>query len=106
MSGVDLYKRLSEQFTIEVNYNLGFDKNLSPDVLEIINYLKGDLLSQDIDLESKSGIIITASSKDPNLKFKKAFAQTSDNYIEAFDKKNFQDFANFLLDPTLHTSLI
>jgi hypothetical protein len=88
---VELYKQLENNFIVAVDYHVGSNKELSSGVLEIIQHLKGNLSQQDI-LPSPTSLTVVLKNKEDN-KIIDTFHQSSQVYMEAFDSRAFEEFA-------------
>lgn len=90
LSAVELYKELEEHFKVTSSYKMGFSKELSPEVLEVIKHLKGDLNPEDI-VPIPTELTIVLKNKE-NTKIIDTFYQSSAVYMESFDKNAYQEF--------------
>jgi len=94
MTAVELFKELENQFQVTVNYQVGLDKELSEDVLEVIKYLKGDLLTEDLfpSYPTSLSLVITKPADGNTPAIKEVFYQDSKTYMEVFDKDELTRF--------------
>ena len=88
---VELYKQLENNFIVASSYHVGSNKDLSPGVLSVINHLKGNLSQQDI-LPSPTSLTVILKNKEDN-KIIDTFHQSAQVYMEVFDARAFEEFA-------------
>lgn len=88
---VELYQQLENNFIVATNYKVGSNKELSPGVLEVIKHLKGNLNQEDI-LPSPTSLTVILKNKEDN-KIIDTFHQSAQVYMEAFDNRAFEEFA-------------
>ena len=100
-TATELYQDLVENFSVTSSFRVGFSKEISPGVLEVIKLLKGDLNSQDIvPIPTELTIVV----KDiTNQKILGTFHQTSSVYLESFDKDAFEVFVADLFTKASNT---
>jgi len=99
-TATELYKQLVAAFEVKTVYKVSFSKEISPDVLEIIKYLKGDLSPQDIIPDFPTSLTLQVKTPGNIIKI---FHQDNNTYMQVFDEDNFKKFAAECLD-LIHTS--
>jgi hypothetical protein len=106
MTATELYNQLVLNFKVETFYKVGPNTEVSPDVAEIIKYLKGDLLMEDFMPNYPTSLSITLhkQKEDGSYYLAANFYQDSVTYLEAFDKDAFKKFAESWLDLKLTTN--
>jgi hypothetical protein len=100
MTALELFQQLQAKFKATVEYRVGFNTEVSPDVLEIIKHLKGDLLTEDLlpSYPTSLSIVLRKQKEDGSYYLAAAFFQDSKTYLEAFDKEEFRKFAEAWLE--------
>lgn len=90
---ISRFKELQEKYDVNAKFKVGFNKELSPDVKELITYLKGDLNPEDIVPGSPTELYIGLRDKQ-DLSRVDTFIQGSTTFMEAFDQNQLTDFFN------------
>jgi hypothetical protein len=92
-SAVELFKELEKQYIVASSYQVGFSKELSTGVLNVIEHLKGDLHPEDL-VPIPTMLTVVLKHKDkvthPILD---TFHQSSAVYMESFDRDAFEKWA-------------
>lgn len=102
MTAYQKLQKIQEKYKTQVRYSVGFNTEISAPALEIIKELKGDLNPEDIIPELPTSLAITVFKTSPKPEENKILAhfyQDSITYMEAFDKKEFENFVDVVLEP-------
>lgn len=94
-TATELYKQLVATFEVKALYKVSFSREVSPDVLEIIKYLKGDLSPEDIIPNFPTSLTLLVTTPGSIIK---TFHQDNNTYMQVFDEDNFKKFAAECLD--------
>lgn len=86
------FTSLQDRYQVSTMYKVGFDKELSKDVLDVIKYLKGDLNPEDIVPDRPTSLTIILKSKIEPHNIIHTFHQDSKSYMDAFDEDEYKNF--------------